>query len=119
VFTIEDRQRVRQHLIDMARSDPRIVAAAEVGSLTQTTDDRWSDVDLTFGVRSDDDVEWVLPDWTERLAADAAVALFDWSRWTRSIASSRFPAASKSTFHSPPVQWRRRGPSSRCCSGPR
>jgi hypothetical protein len=78
VFTTEDRQIVRQRLIDMARSDPRVVAGAEVGSLTQTTGDRWSDLDLTFGVRTRDDVDEVLRDWTERVQTDdGAVRLFD------------------------------------------
>jgi hypothetical protein len=78
VFTIQDRRRVRHHLIDMARADPRIVAGAEVGSLTQTTGDRWSDVDLTFGVCTQGDVDAVLRDWTERLETQhGAVRLFD------------------------------------------
>jgi hypothetical protein len=77
MFTVEERERLRQDLIDMARADARIVAGAEVGSLTQTTGDRWSDLDLTFGV-SGDDIDDVLRTWTERLERErGAVRLFD------------------------------------------
>jgi hypothetical protein len=78
VYTVEERTRVRQQLIDMAHSDPRIVAGAEVGSLTQTTGDRWSDLDLTFGVADAASVDEVFTDWTARLETEArAVRLFD------------------------------------------
>ncbi|HET9730346.1 MAG TPA: nucleotidyltransferase domain-containing protein, partial [Acidimicrobiia bacterium] len=69
---------VRRELIEMARQDERIIAGAEVGSLTQTTGDRWSDLDLTFGVTVDCAVDEVLRDWTDRLEREhAAVRLFD------------------------------------------
>lgn len=62
----------------MARADERLIAGAEVGSLTQTTGDRWSDLDLTFGVARGHDRDDVLRDWTERLERDrGAVRLFD------------------------------------------
>jgi hypothetical protein len=78
MFTVEQRERLRQDLIDMARADERILAGAEVGSLTQTTGDRWSDLDLTFGVTLGHEVEGVLRDWTARLERERdAVPLFD------------------------------------------
>jgi predicted nucleotidyltransferase len=49
MFAIEDRDRIRDTLIEKARQDPQIVAAAVVGS-TVTGGDRWSDLDLTLGV---------------------------------------------------------------------
>src|SRR5437764_1811328 len=62
----------------MARSDERVSAGAEVGSLTQATGDRWSDLDLTFGLADGVGVDDVLRDWTE-WAVDGygAVHLFD------------------------------------------
>jgi hypothetical protein len=48
-------------VLDRARSDPRISAAAIIGSAVTGAVDRWSDVDLTFGVV--EPVETVLADW--------------------------------------------------------
>jgi hypothetical protein len=75
VFTVEFRDRVREHVLTRAEADPRIVAAAAVGSLA-AEGDRWSDLDLTFGVEGP--VEEVIEDWTREMVAefDAAV-LFD------------------------------------------
>src|ERR671937_761074 len=61
VFTAEYRDRVRNHVLALAESDPRVVAGAAVGSLTGQGD-RWSDLDLTFGVEGS--VENVLEEWT-------------------------------------------------------
>ena len=78
MFSIEQRERVRRDLVDMARIDERIIAGAEVGSLTQTSGDRWSDLDLTFGVTRGHEVDEVLADWTARLQRErGAVQLFD------------------------------------------
>jgi hypothetical protein len=78
LFTVEQRDRVRTALIDMARADERIIAGAEVGSMTQTTGDRWSDLDLTLGVAPAHTVDEVLRDWTANLERDHdAVRLFD------------------------------------------
>jgi hypothetical protein len=75
VFTAEFRDRVREHVVALAERDPRVVAGALVGSLAGEGD-RWSDLDLTFGVEGS--VEDVLEEWTRDFvqAFDAAV-LFD------------------------------------------
>jgi hypothetical protein len=55
-----------------------VVAGAEVGSLAVGGGDRWSDLDLTFGVAEGVHVDEVLEDWTLRLADELdAVQLFD------------------------------------------
>jgi hypothetical protein len=78
VFTVEERDRVRALLVARAQADPRIAAGAAVGGLAAGTGDRWSDLDLTFGVRDDVPVEDVLADWTRDLAEELrAVHLFD------------------------------------------
>ncbi len=77
MFATEDRERIRELLVEKARSDPRVVAAAAVGS-SASDGDRWSDLDLTFGVADGVAVEAVLADWTQTLVADFdAVVLFD------------------------------------------
>ena len=68
VYTVEERDRVRAKLIGMARADERIVAGAEIGALAKGTSDRWSDLDLTFGVAPGASVEAVLEDWTAAMA---------------------------------------------------
>jgi hypothetical protein len=78
VFTIEDRDEARDHLLEMARSDDRVVGAAVVGSLSVGAEDRWSDLDLTFAVSDDAEVDQVLTDWTRQLVADLeAIVLLD------------------------------------------
>ena len=78
MFTVEDRARIRQELIEMARADPRIVSGAEMGSLTQDAQNRWGDLDLTFGVADGESVEAVFDGWTETLRVKHdAIRLFD------------------------------------------
>jgi len=78
MFSVEDRDTAREHVLRIADTDPRIVAGAVVGSLALGGGDRWSDLDLTFGVDDSVPVGDVLGDWTHRLAADLdAVELFD------------------------------------------
>ena len=81
LFTVEERARVRDRVLELAGGDDRVVAGAVVGSLAHGEGDRWSDLDLTFAVVDGVDVETVLDDWTQRLADELeAVRLFDvWS----------------------------------------
>ena len=80
MFTPAERERVRERLVEIAAADPRIVSAALVGSLAGGEPDRWSDVDLTFGVDDDVPIDDLLDDWTQRLAEEFdAVRLFDLS----------------------------------------
>lgn len=83
MFTIDDRNRVRDRVLQMAGSDPRVVAGAVVGSLARGEGDRWSDLDLTFAVRDGVPVVEVLEDWTRRVRDEFAAAhLFDLPRGT-------------------------------------
>jgi hypothetical protein len=78
VFTAEERDGVRERVVELAEADSRVVAAAVVGSLALGGGDRWSDLDLTFGVAEDARVEDVLGDWTSTMAAEfEAVQLLD------------------------------------------
>ncbi|MFL5760255.1 MAG: hypothetical protein ACJ789_10980 [Thermomicrobiales bacterium] len=77
MFRIEDRDRIRDLLIAKAGADPLIVSAALVGS-TVTGGDRWSDLDLTFGVARGVPIEPVLEQWTREVVAEFdAVVLYD------------------------------------------
>lgn len=78
MFSIRDRERVRDRVLQLAASDARVVAGAVVGSLALAEGDRWSDLDLTFAVADDLPMLDVLEDWTRSLVAEfGAVRLFD------------------------------------------
>jgi hypothetical protein len=82
VFSSDDREQLRTRLIERARSDPRISAAAAVGS-SASGGDRWSDLDLTFAVAPGVPVKDVLDEWTGSLvSADGAAVLFDLPVWS-------------------------------------
>ena len=78
MFTVEDRDRVRNRLVQMSREDPRLVAGALIGSTAGGGGDRWSDLDLTFGLADGAAIDDVLSDWTARIVNEfQAVHLFD------------------------------------------
>src|SRR5512133_1589590 len=78
MFSIEDRNRIQEYVLQLAASDVRVVAGAVVGSLALGGGDRWSDLDLTFAVADEYSIFDVLEAWTRNIAAvfDAA-QLFD------------------------------------------
>jgi hypothetical protein len=81
IFTVEDRERVHERVLELAAADERVVAGAVVGSLALGVGDRWSDLDLTFAVVDGVPLPDVLGDWTNRLVAELdAVHLFDLPR---------------------------------------
>ena len=63
VFDIGHRDHVRDRVLDIASSDPRVVAGAVVGSLAHDEGDRWSDLDLMFAVADEVPVSEVLTRW--------------------------------------------------------
>jgi hypothetical protein len=78
VFTVEQRDALRARMLQLAEEDERVVAGAAVGSLAVGTGDRFSDVDLTFGVADGVPVADVLDDWTRTLIEELdAVELAD------------------------------------------
>ena len=78
MFSIDDRNRLRDHVLERARVDVRVVAGAVVGSLAGSEGDRWSDLDLTFGVSDGVAIGDVLDDFTIDLRSEfSATHLFD------------------------------------------
>jgi hypothetical protein len=78
MFSVDQRERVRDRLLERARSDSRIVAGAKLGSETAGGADRWSDIDLAFGLVNGLESKEVLDAWTGDLARDfGAAPLFD------------------------------------------
>jgi predicted nucleotidyltransferase len=81
MFTVEERERVRDRVLELASSDERVVAAAVVGSLALGEGDEWSDLDLTFGVAEGVPVADVLEDFTRAVVDELdAVTLIDLDR---------------------------------------
>ena len=78
MFSVEERDALRDRVLRLAEEDERVVAGAAVGSLALGGGDRWSDLDLTFAVVDDVPVATVLDDWTRALADDVeAIHLVD------------------------------------------
>ena len=67
MFTVEQRDALREHLLRLAEEDERVVAGAAVGSLAVDGGDRFSDLDLTFAIADHVSVADVLDDWTHTL----------------------------------------------------
>jgi hypothetical protein len=81
MFTVAQRDALRDRVLALAESDPRVVAGAAVGSLALGGGDRFSDLDLTFAVADDVAVAEVLDDWTRTLSEElGAVHLVDLER---------------------------------------
>jgi hypothetical protein len=81
VFTVEQRDALRERVLALAEQDSRVVAGAAVGSLAVEAGDRFSDLDLTFAVGDGVPVTKVLDDWTRTLVDEvAAIHLVDLER---------------------------------------
>jgi hypothetical protein len=70
VFDPAERQMLRDALVAAARADSRITGAALTGSAARDAEDRWSDIDLAFGIAADTDRSRVVADWTARMYAE-------------------------------------------------
>jgi hypothetical protein len=78
VFTPAERDRVRGRVLELAAADERVVAGAAVGSLANGGGDRFSDLDLTFGVDDGVAPAELLDDWGRELErVEGAARLFD------------------------------------------
>ena len=70
MFTVEQRDALRGRMLQLAEEDERVVAGAAVGSLAVGTGDRFSDLDLTFGIAEGVQVTDVLDGWTRLLTEE-------------------------------------------------
>ena len=81
MFTVEQRDALRDRLLRLAQKDQRIVAGAAVGSLAHDEGDRFSDLDLTFAIAEGVSVSHVFDDWKRTLVDELdAVHLADLKR---------------------------------------
>lgn len=70
MYTPEDRERLRDALVAMARADDRITGAALTGSSSGDGGDAWSDVDLALAVAAGVDRNALVADVTAGMYAD-------------------------------------------------
>jgi len=73
VFTPEQREAVRDRLIERAREDDRVTGAALTGSAALGNEDRWSDVDVFLGIAESADLDAVVADWTSAVYEEVGV----------------------------------------------
>ena len=77
MFTVEQRDQVRDRVLEMAKADPRVTGGALVGSIAGGAEDEWSDIDITFAIANGTSIETVLADWTQVLERELG-ALHYW-----------------------------------------
>ncbi len=65
MFTSKERDTIRNQILEKAQGDFRLSGGAITGSFVLGNEDRWSDVDLAFGVIGQDKVEATLKDFTQ------------------------------------------------------
>jgi hypothetical protein len=70
MFTVEQRDQMRERIVEIARADPRVTAGALVGSSASDAQDLWSDIDITFGIADGVSIQTVLDDWTALFGRD-------------------------------------------------
>ncbi|SEE75505.1 Nucleotidyltransferase domain-containing protein [Ruania alba] len=118
MFTVTERGAIRDSLVERARVDDGVVAAALVGSAARGEEDAFSDIDLVLRVAQDADPAEVSRRWTEHLYAEHRAAhhldviaggvlyrVFLLHFWRR-VSGRTGPVASTAT--PPQSRWRRR-----------
>lgn len=68
MFTVEQRDRVRDRLIELAKPDGEVAAAALVGSSATGATDPWSDIDMALSIRGD--LAAAMERWTRTLEGE-------------------------------------------------
>jgi hypothetical protein len=106
-------------VLRLAEEDERVVAGAAVGSLAVDDGDRFSDVDLTFGIANHVQVAEVLDDWTRTLVDELdAVQLADLKRGPTTYRVVLLPDALQLDLSmTPAAQFRPAGPRFRLLFG--
>lgn len=120
VFTVEQRDALRERVLRLAEDDDRVAAGAVVGSLAvDGGGDRFSDLDLTFGIADHVPVTEVLDDWTATFVAELdAVTLTDLERGTAIYRIFLLPGALQLDLSMTPAgQFRPYGPRLRLVFG--
>jgi len=70
MITVEERDRVRDRVLEMAIADQPVIAGAAIGFTRVRRSDRWSDLDLIFGVADGVPMVEVLTEQVSERASD-------------------------------------------------
>ena len=119
MFTVEQRDALQSRVLRLAEEDDRVVAGAAVGSLAVDGGDRFSDLDLTFGIADHVPLTEVLNDWTTTLIDDlGAVQVADLERGSTIYRVFLLPDALQFDLSmTPAAQFRPAGPRFRLLFG--
>jgi hypothetical protein len=119
VFTVEQRDVLRERVLRLAEEDERVVAGAVVGSFAVDAGDRYSDLDLTFSIADDVQFTDVLDDWTRTLTDElGAVQLAELDRGPTTYRVFLLPEALQLDLSmTPAAQFRPAGPRFRLLFG--
>jgi len=119
VFSVEQRDAVRERLLRLAEEDERVFSGAAEGPLAVDAGDRFSDLDLTFGIADHVPVAAVLDDWTRTLVDELeAVHLVDLGRGPTTYRVFLLPGALQFDLSmTPAAQFRPAGPRFRLLFG--
>jgi hypothetical protein len=120
MFTVAQRDALRDRMLRLGEADERVVAGAIVGSLAlDDGGDRYSDLDMTFGISGDVAVADVLDDWTRTLLDELdAVRLVDLQRGPTTYRVFLLPDALQFDLSmTPAAQFRPAGPRFRLVFG--
>src|SRR5437667_10363047 len=119
MFTVEQRDALCERVLRVAEEDERVVAGAAVGSLAVDGGDRFSDLDLTFGIADDVPAAEVLDDWARTLIGEQnAVRLADLQRGPTTYRVFLLPDALQFDLSmTPAAQFRPAGPRFRLLFG--
>jgi hypothetical protein len=106
VFTVAQRDVLRERVLRLGEADQRVVSGALVGSLAVDGGDRFSDLDMTFGIASDVSVAEVLDDWTRTLTDELdAVSLADLQRGSTTYRVFLLPDSLQFDLSMTPAAW--------------
>ncbi|MEX2212401.1 MAG: nucleotidyltransferase domain-containing protein [Gaiellaceae bacterium] len=87
MFTVEERDRVRERLLELAEADTGIAAAAITGSYAVGKSDEWSDIDVALGAEPSS----ASPSRSRRPSRPPGTS---WRGWPGSTRSTREAASS-------------------------
>jgi predicted nucleotidyltransferase len=73
MFSVEQREHVRRYVLEMAKADSRVTGGALTGSTAFGGGDRWSDIDVAFGIADGVELKAVLDEWTQVLEREFGV----------------------------------------------
>lgn len=86
MYTTEQRDQVRDYVLAVAKSDPRVTGGALTGSASVDAHDQWSDIDVAFGIADGNNLPDLLDEWTNFFEREYGVV----HQWDMSAGPTQF-----------------------------